>query len=82
MPITTERTCDDANIAAQPTARIELLTADEVATMLKVSKSWVYEHTRKRGRRDDPLPHVKLGKFVRFDPRLVREFLARRTRTA
>lgn len=28
------------------------------------------------------LPHVKLGKFVRFDQRLVREFLARRTRTA
>ena len=64
----------------QPT--IELLTVDELAALLKVSRSWVYEHTRRRGRKDDTLPHVKLGKFVRFDPRLVREFLARRTRTA
>ena len=61
---------------------IQLLTVDEVAALLKVSRAWVYEHTRKRGRNDDSLPHIKLGKFVRFDPRLVREFLARRTRTA
>ncbi len=26
-----------------------LLTVDDVATLLKVSKSWVYEHTRSRG---------------------------------
>jgi excisionase family DNA binding protein len=68
----------------EPTTQpaIELLTVDEVAALLKVSRSWVYEHTRKRGRKDDQLPHLKLGKFVRFDPRLVRAFLARRTRTA
>jgi excisionase family DNA binding protein len=64
-----------------PTPAIELLTVDEVAALLKVSRSWVYEHTRRRGRKDDQLPHLKLGKFVRFDPRLVREFLARRSRT-
>ena len=27
----------------------ELLTVEEVAALLKVPKSWVYEHTRKRG---------------------------------
>jgi len=57
----------------------ELLTVDEVAALLKVSKSWVYEHTRARGvPRSERLPHVKIGKYVRFDPRLVRAFLDRR----
>ncbi len=27
----------------------ELLTVGEIATVLKVSRSWVYEHTRSRG---------------------------------
>jgi excisionase family DNA binding protein len=61
----------------------ELLTIDEVAALLKVSKSWVYEHTRKRGTpRSGRLPHVKIGKYVRFEPRAVREFLARLTKIA
>jgi excisionase family DNA binding protein len=60
-----------------------LLTVDEVAALLKVSKSWIYEHTRGRGvPRSERLPHVKVGKYVRFDRRLVRDFLARRTRAA
>jgi hypothetical protein len=43
--------------------------------------SWVYEHTRSRGvPRSEPLPHVKIGKYVRFDARLVRGFLLKRTR--
>jgi excisionase family DNA binding protein len=54
----------------------ELLTVDEVAALLKVSKSWVYEHTRSRGvPRADRLPHLKIGKYVRFDPRLIRQFI-------
>jgi excisionase family DNA binding protein len=59
----------------------ELLTVDEVAALLKVSKRWVYEHTRRRGTpRSGRLPHVKVGKYVRFEPRAVREFLTRLTR--
>ena len=57
-----------------------LLTADDVAAMLKVSRSWVYEHTRLRGARGSGLPFIKVGKYVRFDPRRIREFLANRTR--
>jgi excisionase family DNA binding protein len=57
----------------------ELLTVDEVAALLKVSKSWVYEHTRARGTpRSARLPHLKLGKYVRFEARAVRAFLDRR----
>ena len=41
-----------------------LLTVAEVADLLNVPKSWVYEHTRP-GRRDQ-LPSVKLGRYRRF----------------
>ena len=59
----------------------ELLTVQEVALLLKVSPSWVYEHTRSRGVvRSERLPHVKVGKYVRFDARLIGEFLVTRTR--
>jgi excisionase family DNA binding protein len=58
----------------------ELLTVADVAALLKVSKSWVYEHTRARGTpRSERLPHIKIGKYVRFEPQLVRAFLERRT---
>ena len=60
----------------------ELLTVDEIAALLKVSKSWVYEHTRGRGTpRSDRLPYIKLGKYVRFDTQAVRAFLNRRDKT-
>lgn len=50
-----------------------LLTVTQVAELLQVSPAWVYGRTRRRGR--DQLPHLKLGKYVRFDERAVREFL-------
>lgn len=60
----------------------ELLTVDEVAAILKVSRSWVYEHTRSRGiPRSERLPHIKVGKYVRFDARAVRAFLERKCQT-
>ena len=42
----------------------ELLTVEEIAAFLRVPKSWVYERTRRRG--IERLPHVKLGKYLRF----------------
>jgi helix-turn-helix protein len=44
--------------------RRDLLTADDVARILRVPVSWVYKHTRAACR--DPLPHVKIGKYLRF----------------
>ena len=37
----------------------ELLTADEVARLLKMSPSWVQKHTSE-------LPHVRIGGAVRY----------------
>ena len=45
----------------------ELLTVEEVAQLLKVPTSWVYE--RCRGCALDPLPHIKLGEYLRFCPK-------------
>lgn len=55
-----------------------LLTVDEVAALLKVPRSWVYERTRRRG--NERLPHVKLGKYLRFDERAVQAYLEDRMR--
>jgi predicted DNA-binding transcriptional regulator AlpA len=43
-----------------PKEFLELLTVEDVAALLKVSKSWVYEHTRTRAApRSDRLPHLR-----------------------
>lgn len=41
-----------------------LLTVEEVAEMLKVPTSWVYEKTRARAL--NRIPGIKLGKYWRF----------------
>jgi excisionase family DNA binding protein len=38
------------------------LTIDEAAALIRVPKSWLYERTR-----TNTIPHVKLGKYLRFD---------------
>ena len=47
----------------------ELLTIDELADRLKVKKSFIYEHTRRRAnvRNERPLPHIRMGKYLRFN---------------
>ena len=42
----------------------DILTPLELAERLKVPKSWVYEKTRTRS--CDPLPVIRLGKYMRF----------------
>lgn len=59
----------------------DLLTVDDVARLLKVSKSWVYEHTRARATLlPEQLPHIRVGKYLRFDAQAVRQYLARHAR--
>ncbi len=52
----------------------QLLTIAEVAQSLKVPVSWVYERTRRRG--SERMPHIKLGKYLRFELAHVRTWLA------
>jgi hypothetical protein len=55
----------------------DLLTPSELASRLKVSKSWVFEQTRQRAkvRNKKPLPHIRLGKYLRFSWNQVSEWL-------
>lgn len=39
----------------------DLLTAEEVAALLRVTPAWVYAETRRRR-----IPHIRLGRYVRY----------------
>lgn len=47
-----------------PAAAERLLTVQEVAELLRLPVSWVYERTRWQG--NQQLPHMKMGKYLRF----------------
>jgi excisionase family DNA binding protein len=51
----------------------ELMTVREIAAFLKVPTSWVYDRTRRRG--TGRIPHLKLGKYVRFSASEVKTWL-------
>lgn len=53
----------------------EVLTVKDVAGILKVPASWVYEHTRPGC--SDPIPSFKVGKYLRFLPDQIRAYLLR-----
>jgi excisionase family DNA binding protein len=72
---------DQSQAASKHAATVEkretgqLLTVHEVARLLHVPTSWVYERTRRRS--SDQLPHVKLGKYLRFEETTIAEFIQR-----
>jgi excisionase family DNA binding protein len=41
-----------------------LMTVEELARILNVPKSWIYDRTRQG---QEAIPHIKLGLYVRFD---------------
>ena len=56
-----------------------LLTPDEVASLLKIPKSWIYGRIHSRTL---PFPLVKIGHYCRFPESGVRAFVEQATRTA
>ena len=53
-----------------------LLTVQELALRLNVPATWIYQRTR-LGQR--ALPHVRLGKYIRFNINEVMVFLKKNT---
>ena len=53
----------------------EFLTVKEMAEKLRVPVSWIYARTRLRGQ--DTIPHLKVGKYLRFKEAKVLEWLER-----
>ena len=56
---------------ATPDSDDKLLTAEEVAAMLRMTPAWIYAQTRK-----DALPHLRLGRYVRYRRSAITEWLA------
>ena len=58
---------------------IDILTAQEVATLLKISKRQVYELVKERThsgeKREHPLPVLRIGSSVRFRKSDVEEWV-------
>ena len=48
----------------------QLMTAEQVAEVLNVKPSWLF-----RAAQAERFPHVKVGRWVRFRPRDVREWI-------
>jgi excisionase family DNA binding protein len=61
----------DAGRSAGERAPGRLFTAEEIAERLSVPKSWVYAETR-AGR----IPHVKLGRYYRYRPDAIDQWVA------
>ena len=69
---------EDTVVAVQACASADstrILTVEDVAELLRVPKTWVYEHSRARGMRR--IPHKKLGKYLRFTESEVRAWFDR-----
>jgi predicted DNA-binding transcriptional regulator AlpA len=78
MPNPTGVLADTQSIGtAEP---MEILTPQQLSERLQVKCSWIYEQTRRRSsvRDRDPLPHIKMGLYLRFDWRDVCAWLQRR----
>ena len=61
--------------AKRPRSRDALLVASEVAELLRVTTAWVYAATRA-----NRLPHVRLGRYVRYRESAVLAWLAEEER--
>jgi excisionase family DNA binding protein len=59
----------------QATQRRPLIGVERVAEMLSVPLSWVYRRTAKG--HPDPLPAIKVGGLLRFDPDELEAWLER-----
>lgn len=53
----------------------QLLTVEQVSKLLQVPPTWVYKHTKQRA--PERLPHIKLGKYIRFRASEINSFVGR-----
>jgi excisionase family DNA binding protein len=50
----------------------KLLTADDVADLMRVTRAWVYAETRRNA-----IPHLRLGRYVRYRREAIEAWMAR-----
>lgn len=69
------RITHDSGMPSESSVHNEMATVNQIAEVLQVPPSWVYERTRRRG--IERIPHFKLGKYLRFSRAEVFEWLER-----
>jgi integrase/predicted DNA-binding transcriptional regulator AlpA len=69
---------DSTESGAPPPRPQPLLSVEGLCAAFGVSASWVYKHVKKGAR--DPLPVVRLGRSLRFDPDKIALYLRSRER--
>ncbi len=58
---------------AEQLLKPKLLTIDELAALLRVPRSWIYDKTRVS--KVNGFPVIRVGKYLRFEPEKVMEWL-------
>jgi excisionase family DNA binding protein len=69
--LSTEATIHDTNIPDPDDA--SLLTPEDVARKFQVPRTWVYACVR--GRTKNVMPHIKIGRYLRFEEDAVRNYI-------
>ena len=49
----------------------KLLTAADVADLMRVTSAWIYAQTRQ-----DAIPHLRLGRYVRYRRSAIEQWMA------
>jgi excisionase family DNA binding protein len=81
LPMATSKSSAVPAVAAiTPIDPDQILTLSELAERLKVSERWVYEKTRRRSQ--NPLPTIRIGRYLRFDWISVSAWLRQQERVA
>ena len=66
-----------ATVASAPVVPEPILTGEQVAKLLQVKPSTIYEFTRRRANGRDPMPCLRAGKFLRFKWSAIEKWLVR-----
>jgi excisionase family DNA binding protein len=56
---------------APPASDDEVITADEVAALLRMTPAWVYSETRR-----NRIPHMRLGRYFRYRRSTIEAWMA------
>ena len=59
----------------------ELLNVEDVSALLKVPASWVYDRISSKFKGDARLPHIRLGRYIRFERSAVQDFIQRQRKS-
>jgi len=63
----------EASISKEVTGNDQLVTIEQMAAILQVKPSWIYFRTMRTGA--NSIPRMKIGKYLRFDPGKVMQWI-------